>query len=94
LGNSTSGVVAPYGRGTVFADRRAILYYLTNKPVNYVAISASVGGQVGVRYQLPKSNFIDPAELKIGASKIVGPMAAREAIRDLEEGRSPIARCQ
>jgi hypothetical protein len=81
-------VVAPYGRGTVFADRRAIFYYLTNKPVNYVAISASVGGQVGVRYQLPKSNFIDPAELKIGASKIVGPMAAREAIRDLEEGRS------
>jgi hypothetical protein len=47
-----------------------------------------VGGQVDVRYQLPKSNFIDPADLNIGATKIVGPMAAREAIRDLEEGRS------
>ena len=89
-GNSTDGVEAPFGKDTVFADRRSMFYYLTDDIVDFVSFSASVGGQGNVVFQVPRSLFIDAARLTLGGSAIIGPMGAREAIRDLEEDPSEL----
>jgi hypothetical protein len=89
-GNSIDGVEAPFGKDTVFADRRSLFYYLTDDIVDFVNFTASVGGQADYEFHVPRSLFIDAASLTLGGSAIVGPMGAREAIRDLEEDRSEL----
>ena len=89
-GNSIDGVEAPFGKDTVFADRRSLFYYLTDGIVDFVNFTASVGGQEDYEFHVPRSLFIDAATLTLGGSAIVGPMGAREAIRDLEEDRSEL----
>lgn len=96
LSSTEAGVVAPYGISTVFANRRTLIYLLTPVPApgdttdpvpSQIDITAFVGGLEEVTYSVPREAFIDSSELAPG-TRVIAKMGAREAIRDLEEGRS------
>jgi len=83
-GSSNNGIEAPYGKETVFADRRTLIYYLTkDEAPSEVRVTALVGGLTEIEYAVPQAVF-----KTLSNQDLIPKMAAREAIRDLEEGRS------
>jgi hypothetical protein len=87
-GSSTKGVQSPYRLDTVFSSRRTLLYYLTVDPTpEFVEITALVGGREPFSLLIQSASFVSSSTL-VENQRIVGPMGAREAIRDLEEERS------
>jgi von Willebrand factor type A domain len=87
-GTSTNGVRSPFGKGIIFGERRSTFFYLTDEKVDFVKISGFIGGKIAVSYNISKSAFVATASLPNKPFPMVGPMAAREAIRDLEDDMS------
>ena len=77
-----------FGKGIFFGERRSTIFYLTDEKVDFVKISGFIGGKIGVSYNISKSEFVATASLPNKPFPFVGPMAAREAIRDLEDDMS------
>jgi len=83
-GASNNGIEAPYAINTVFADRRTLIYYLTtDEAPSEIRVTALVGGLTEIQYSVPQVIF-----KTLSNQDLIPKMAAREAIRDLEEGRS------
>ena len=89
-------VQAPHRPPPLFLGKRLLLYYLTDigsdgtdPPTNVsitVVDSTNVTGPF--LYEIASSDFIQTSS--VFESDIIHKMAAREMIRDLEEGRSPL----
>jgi Hint module/Vault protein inter-alpha-trypsin domain/von Willebrand factor type A domain len=89
-GTSMKGVRVPFGNRIIFGERRSTFFYLTNEIVDFVKISGLVGGKIGVSYNISSVDFVSTAKLPNNPVPFVGPMAAREAIRDLEDDMSAL----
>jgi hypothetical protein len=85
------GSVAPFEQPALFAGRRYLRYFLGNAlqgpPTQNVVVSGLFSDGGVLQYDVTSDKFQDTNSV-FGSTDMIHKLAARELIRDLEEGRS------